>query len=85
MNRRTEAMCHSERSEESRVHQVNVTEILRYVLDDKMIESIYFDILIQGDSVRLFLNHWSQHHFISSIVQIPTRFHAGSEKISPTP
>jgi len=29
--------CHSERSEESRVHKVGVTEILRYALDDKMI------------------------------------------------
>lgn len=27
----------------------------------------------------------SQGYFISSIVQIPTRFHAGSEKMSPTP
>ena len=29
--------CHSERSEESRVHQVGVTEILRYALDDRRI------------------------------------------------
>ena len=27
---------HSKRSEESRVHQVGVTEILRFALDDKM-------------------------------------------------
>ena len=26
--------CHSERSEESRVHKVDVTEILRFALDD---------------------------------------------------
>lgn len=26
-----------------------------------------------------------ENQFVSSIVQIPTRFHAGSEKISPTP
>ena len=32
-----------ERSEKSRVHQVNVNEILRYALDDKMIEKFYFD------------------------------------------
>ena len=30
------ATCHSERNEESRVHQVGVTEILRFALDDKM-------------------------------------------------
>ena len=32
--------CHSERSEESRVHQVGVTEILRYALDDKSYQMI---------------------------------------------
>ena len=35
--------CHSERSEESRVHKVGVTEILRYALDDKMIGNFYYD------------------------------------------
>ena len=33
----------SERSEESRVHKVGATEILRYALDDKMIKSFYYD------------------------------------------
>ena len=32
--------CHSERSEESLVHQVGVTEILRYALDDKSHQTI---------------------------------------------
>lgn len=32
-----------ERSEKSRVHQVSVTEILRFALDDKMKGSFYFD------------------------------------------
>jgi hypothetical protein len=32
--------CHSEQSEESRVHQVGVTEILRYALDDKSHQTI---------------------------------------------
>ena len=36
-------ICHSERSEESRVHKVGVTEILRYALDDKMIGNFYYD------------------------------------------
>ena len=31
--------CHSERSEESRVHKVGATEILRYALDDIVGES----------------------------------------------
>ena len=35
--------CHSEQSEESRVHQVSVTEILRFALDVKMKGSFYFD------------------------------------------
>ena len=35
--------CHSERSEESRKHKVDVTEILRYALDDKMIGNFYDD------------------------------------------
>ena len=35
--------CHPERSEESRVHKVGVTEILRYALDDKMIGNFYYD------------------------------------------
>ena len=38
------ATCHSERSEESRVHQVGVTEILRFALDDNMKGTFYFDI-----------------------------------------
>ena len=29
-----------------RVHKAGVTEILRYALDDKMIESFHFDTLI---------------------------------------
>jgi hypothetical protein len=35
--------CHSERSEESRVHKVGIAEIHRYALDDKMIGGFYFD------------------------------------------
>ena len=62
MNRRTEAMCHSERSEESRVHQVNVTEILRYALDDKMIKSFYFD------TPTYRIHYFFQSLFISSKV-----------------
>ena len=38
----TKKQCHSERSEESRVHKVGVTEILRYALDDKMIGYFYY-------------------------------------------
>ena len=34
-----------ERSEESRVHKVNVTEILRCALDNKLIGGVYFDTL----------------------------------------
>ena len=51
------ATCHSERSEESRVHQVGVTEILRFALDDKIKISIidqgyrpYLDISLEGRS-----------------------------------
>ena len=35
--------CHSERSEESRVHKVGATEILRYALDDIVGESFTSD------------------------------------------
>ena len=37
--------CHSDdrREEESRVHKVGVTEILRYALDDKMKGNFYYD------------------------------------------
>ena len=43
MNQWSEVMCHSERSEESRVHQASVTEILRYALDDYMTGSFYYE------------------------------------------
>ena len=35
--------CHSERSEESLVHKLGVTEILRYAMHDKMIGNFYYD------------------------------------------
>ena len=51
------ATCHSERSEESRVHQVGVTEILRFALDDKMKGNFYFDIVSNLDySIIAFSN-----------------------------
>ena len=33
--------CHLERSEESRVHKVDVTEILRFALDDKTLGGLF--------------------------------------------
>ena len=47
--------CHSERSEESRVHKVGVTEILRYALDDKMIRRSHIDTPLEVLKTRTFV------------------------------